>query len=218
MYTRISSDHWMSAMTGTITSVPPWNETEREVVFSLVLRLNDIYIYIYRDAREPVSGERREVYKEKQVTHTHTHTHTRQKQGHIRFIIQRGHEHTRTGNWSESGFGSLRGALWTDKRHGRRHTHTNARTQNEQRRNDRVIVEVAVVAPKIVVVRHPEACGQIYIYIYIYIYIHTPHQSRSPLHDGGFGFWTTGALRLCLYTILVLPIWYGVWHTNRRSE
>ena len=29
---------------------------------------------------------------------------------HRRFIIQRGHEHTRTGNWSESGFGSLRGA------------------------------------------------------------------------------------------------------------
>jgi len=31
---------------------------------------------------------------------------------HRRFIIQRGHEHTRTGNWSESGFGSLRGAPW----------------------------------------------------------------------------------------------------------
>jgi len=29
---------------------------------------------------------------------------------HRRFIIQRGHEHTRTGNSSESGFGSLRGA------------------------------------------------------------------------------------------------------------
>ena len=29
---------------------------------------------------------------------------------HGRFIIQRGHEPTRTGNWSESGFGSLRGA------------------------------------------------------------------------------------------------------------
>jgi len=27
-----------------------------------------------------------------------------------RFTIQRGHEHTRTGNWSESGFRSLRGA------------------------------------------------------------------------------------------------------------
>jgi len=26
---------------------------------------------------------------------------------HRRLIIQRGHEHTRTGNWSESGFGSL---------------------------------------------------------------------------------------------------------------
>jgi len=31
-------------------------------------------------------------------------------------------------------------------------THTNTRTQNEQRRNDRLIVEVAVVAPKIVLV------------------------------------------------------------------
>jgi len=31
---------------------------------------------------------------------------------HRRFIIQRGHEHTRTGNCSESGFGSLRGAPW----------------------------------------------------------------------------------------------------------
>jgi len=29
---------------------------------------------------------------------------------HRRFIIQRGHAHTRPGNWSESGFGSLRGA------------------------------------------------------------------------------------------------------------
>jgi len=35
---------------------------------------------------------------------------------HRRFIIQRGHEHTRTGNWSESGFGSLRGALWNISR------------------------------------------------------------------------------------------------------
>ena len=31
---------------------------------------------------------------------------------HRRLIIQRGHEQTRTGNWSESGFRSQRGAPW----------------------------------------------------------------------------------------------------------
>jgi len=35
---------------------------------------------------------------------------------HRRFIIQRGHEHTRTGNRSKRGFGSLRGAPWNISR------------------------------------------------------------------------------------------------------
>jgi len=58
------------------------------------------------------------------INRSHKHTHTDREQHprhrHRRFIIQRGHEHTRTANWSESGFGSLRGAPSTHTRGNKR--------------------------------------------------------------------------------------------------
>jgi len=56
-----------------------------------------VYIYIY------YSSNRAPMW----LTETHTQIWIRIYR---RFIISRGYEHTRTGNWPESGFGSRRGA------------------------------------------------------------------------------------------------------------
>jgi len=57
-----------------------------------------MYLYIFhRFAQLPRLEKRTERIESKRCFHR-------------RFIIQRGHEHTRTGNWSERGFGSLRQA------------------------------------------------------------------------------------------------------------
>jgi len=75
---------------------------------------------------------------------------------HRRFIIQRGHERTRTGNESESGFGSLRGTPWDISRClGGEST---PRPYGRLRRRPAAPRVTGAVAPTV---------GHIHIYIYI---------------------------------------------------